>query len=595
MINCNNYINRHIKYIDTRINDISFFINSLPEKSEVIHSIIQTIIQKPLESLPPSNNLYNLNAHRATDELKNLVSSWDIIQDGDIVGYIYQKLKSQSSKKKIGQFFTPADIVNHIILKSFELMPLPKRILDPACGSGQFLISIVKNVMTYAGVNHINSSISSFIQNQLFGFDIDQTAVDIAQFSLSKITGCDKHFLKIYHFDFLYKDELNLQMFKHHHATFDLIIGNPPWCSSFTSEQKQYFKKNYSTSQSGLNTFTLFIERSFEFLKQCGILAFLIPEAYLNIKTHQNSRNFILNKSQIHNLKLWGEKFKGVFAPSISLIVSEEADQSKRNSHIINVQTDISSNNNTSILVPQMSYHKTHENIFNIHYSRKAVNIINTIQNQDCLFLKNNARFFLGIVTGNNFKFLSKNHSNKHPDRIIVGRDISQFKINPGDHFFKYSPDQLQQVAPENIYRTKNKFFYRFIGRRLVVALDREGLFSLNNVNGFISRIDTINLESILSILNSSLMQYYYQTNFFTIKVLRGNLEKLPIKIIKPGNQKRLALLVNDIQNASDVSCQKIKENIDDIIYYEYGIFDKHAYTLLNHDAEIEKEIYIPA
>ena len=89
------------------------------------------------------------NETHSLQRLHECISSWDILENGDIAGYIYQLIMPSSEKKKHGQFFTPEDIVAYLVDRALtdrtDLKDL--RILDPACGSGQFLLSAFKHLL----------------------------------------------------------------------------------------------------------------------------------------------------------------------------------------------------------------------------------------------------------------------------------------------------------------------------------------------------------------------------------------------------------------------------------------------------------------
>jgi len=514
--------------------------------------------------------------HEELTELKSLIHTWDIATNGDVVGYIYQELQNKSIKNSKGQYFTPHSIVEYLSQVSLSHTTGDGiKLLDPACGSGQFLIALFKKILHNRGGRFQKKDASRLIKNFIHGYDIDPIAVKIARFNLMKISGCDPEDINIEHLDFL--DRKNNPE-PGHRQKFDLIIGNPPWCSKFSIEEKEKFKGQYASINTGINTFTLFIERSFDFISPGGIISFLIPEAYLNIKAHRASRQFVLKNSAIKEIAVWGEQFRGVFAPSISLIIKNEPDPSAIEKTITGIKFNTPNPDGTETLIPQASFFKTHENIFNINYSKKAVNIINLIENRDCIYLKNNADFFLGIVTGDNKKHVSEKRNAEHPDPIIIGRDLKEYFVNFSSHYFKYDPSMLQQVAPQTMYLNKNKILYKFIGRRLIFAIDRSGMYSLNNVNGLIPKFIDMGIESTISILNSWVMQYFYDRNFFTVKVLRGNLEKLPLKVIQKENQKKLQSLTEQLIDAGGNS--GIREKIEDIIFFEYGIKDKEAYII---------------
>ncbi len=252
----------------------------------------------------------------------------------------------------------------------------------------------------------------------------------------------------------------------------------------------------------------------------------------------------------------------------------------ERHQNIVKIRNEESLADGTAIMIPQAAFHRTHESIFNIHYTKKCVNLLSLIEEQDCFYLKGNSRFYLGIVTGNNQKHISPVQSPDFPDPILLGKDLEQYRINFSNNYFRYSREDLQQVAPQQLYRAKNKILYKFIGKRLTFAEDREGYYSLNNINGFIPENNPLSTPVLVSLLNSDLMQYYYENSFFTLKVLRGNLEKLPLKIIKKGNQERIEKLAEQLSGLEEESAALTRQNIEDIIFSEYKIKDREAYVI---------------
>jgi len=579
-----NYILKHKQYIDYRINIINNNLSSnLSERKHQLDAVISVLMNIS------ANICYVINSpeiNQALAELNDIIERWDFNNDGDIIGYIYNNLECKNNLKAKGQYFTPEDVSSYITNSSIAIADRDDIfILDPACGSGQFLLisyKIIYNKQIVKFKDHLKCS--AYAISRLYGIDVDPLAVKIARYNLMKISGCNSSLINIFNFNFLMKSNSNLFESSYTDAVlqrkFDIIIGNPPWRSKFTPEEKRYFKSSYSSTGSGINTFTLFLERSFEFINNDGIISFLIPEAYLNIKTHMSSRQYILENSLIKSIFCWGEKFKGIFAPSISIVVQKNSSDIDRMKNIIHVQNDSCIKHGTALLVPQAGYLRTPENIFNINHTRKAVEIISTIESNDCIYLKNRAKFFLGVVTGDNVRHINMRRSTFHSDPIIIGQDVQQYRISFSNHFFKFDPNHLQQVAPQHLYLTKNKILYKFIGKKLTFALDPYGYYSLNNVNGFIPDDIGNNIESTLSILNSHVLQYYYYNNFFTLKVLRSNIEKLPIKTIARSTQKKLTSLVRMIINQDNKSTKIQRETIEDIIFHEYRIKDKDAYTI---------------
>lgn len=101
---------------------------------------------------------------------------------------------------------------------------------------------------------------------------------------------------------------------------FDTIIGNPPWGYAFSNEDKAVLKTRYATA-SGRNTesYDVFIERALEILVPDGTLAFVLPEAVLNVKAHMRIRTILLQGSSVKSLTFLGDMFDGVQCPCILL------------------------------------------------------------------------------------------------------------------------------------------------------------------------------------------------------------------------------------------------------------------------------------
>ncbi len=581
------YLTKHTNYIKYRLDMLSDHIgidNSI-SSCEIRNKLSLPDMISVLTGEAPVPENIRPDARDALTDLKTLTERWDILSDGDILGYIYQRLQSSSQKKSRGQYFTPRDVVDYLVTNAIsgDNSLSAFRILDPACGSGQFLIA------AYVRLHHLyiksgtppDQAAAQIISQNLFGIDRDPAAARICRYNLMRISGqCLKN-IKVYNNNFISSNESS-EPSRLSRISFTHIIGNPPWGSALTRAEKCRIRSAFASAHSGINTFTLFIEQGINLLSDGGCLAYLVPEAYLNIKAHSSSRQFLLDHARIQEIALWGEKFHGVFAPSVSFIAQRESRAENRSRSIIRVHRPApGADGKTVTLIPQTHFSTTPQHIFNVHYTRRAVSLISRIEEQDCIYLKNRARFFLGIVTGSNPAHIRKHFSAGHPDPILLGKDVSQYRIEFSGHYFRYDPGSLQQVAAKELYLARNKLLYKFIGKKLIFALDREGLYSLNNINGFIPVGGDMEPECLMALLNSRVIQYYYETNFFTIKVLRGNLEQLPLKKLSRDGRSTLKALTTELmESGRSASGPSIRENIEDIIFHEYGIKDREAYMI---------------
>jgi len=257
--------------------------------------------------------------------------------DDDILGFIYQSIRPQDDRKNEGQYYTPKKVVKYILDKiNIDLKKNKNlRILDPACGSGQFLLEAYDILYKqYKEIETDEKKIhQKIIKNHLFGFDIDKIAIILTKLNLFlRSDGNYNDEFNIISADTLKRENnlLEKNPLSKFNTFFDFIIGNPPWGANLSKEQKDYYKKYYEIGKNGLNTFTLFIERCFDLLKDGAKLGFLIPEAYLKIKVHQPSRMQLLSRAKILLLAMGGEIFQKVYAPSLILIFQTENDKQER-------------------------------------------------------------------------------------------------------------------------------------------------------------------------------------------------------------------------------------------------------------------------
>ena len=146
------------------------------------------------------------------------------------------------------------------------------------------------------------------------------------------------------------------------------------------------------------------------------------------------------------------------------------------------------------------------------------------------LTLKGHATWGLGIVTGNNAKRCKRT---RRPGLkpVYRGKDLlpgrlraAQYYINPDD-FPRY-----QQLAPLAMYHAPVKLIYRFISNDLVFYCDTHQRYILNSANMLVLDEDfPLAAKQLAEIMNSQLTNWLFKQLFHTHKVLRGDLELLPI------------------------------------------------------------------
>lgn len=246
--------------------------------------------------------------------------------------------KNLKNRKEQGIYYTPKFVVDYIVQNALgpvmdkckNINDLQKiKILDPACGSGSFLVAamnfLIKKYEDF-GAKPDGFLKASILQNNIYGVDLDEQAVELARLNLllntfdsqiklpnlggnikngnSLISGSDQELAKRFGKNYKDKKPFNWQeefpeVFKQ--GGFDCIIGNPPYVfargGNFDDAEKAYYSSQFKLQQYQINTFLLFIEQGYNLLKKDGSFGYIIPNNWLTINSFSKLREFLLKNT----------------------------------------------------------------------------------------------------------------------------------------------------------------------------------------------------------------------------------------------------------------------------------------------------------
>ena len=430
---------------------------------------------------------------------------YELPKQKDILGILYQALLLEGRKSYSGSYYTPSNITRDI---TADYVKKDSKILDPCCGTGQFFLAF-----------------SDIVDNPLniYGIDCDKTAVRIAKINIL-IKFKNKNFKPNIFcqnalFDISGENLLNFQKRKGL-TGFDVVATNPPWGARFSKIEIKKLKNLYPQISS-FESFSYFLAKSLDWLRCGGAASFLLPESILNVKAHRDIRKIILEKSHIKKIVYFNRMFKNVFTPVIRLDMEKSSKKT--------TQTAVY-NGSYVYKTKQARWERNLDFIFDIHSNQFDSKIIDKIYQTKHITLKNSASWALGIVTGNNKRFLS-NQNKAGFEPVYRGKDVKKFVLDKPSSYIKFQPEKFQQIALEEKYRAKEKLIYRFISKNLVFAYDNQKRLTLNSANILIPEIPNCPIKVIAALFNSSLYQFIFQKRFSSIKVLRSHIEDLPIPL----------------------------------------------------------------
>lgn len=275
-------------------------------------------------------------------------------------------------RKAGGVYYTPKYIVDYIadntVGKLIEGKTPEKiaeiKILDPACGSGSFLLGAYQKLIDYhikyytghpaeAGRSTLFPDLiidpdgshrlsitkkAEILQNNIFGVDIDPQAVEVSMMSLyikalegERTLPQNKELLpslannlkcgnSLIGYDFFEQQTLIEDEEREHinpfdcnskkagfgdimeKGGFDCVIGNPPWGSLLTESEKEYLYHCYVNRRGEAESHLFFTERGFRLLNHSGILGFITPNTWLSVLNSREIRKYLLENATFYEI-----------------------------------------------------------------------------------------------------------------------------------------------------------------------------------------------------------------------------------------------------------------------------------------------------
>ena len=228
------------------------------------------------------------------------------------------------------------------------------RILDPACGSGAFLVAALNYLkLEYQQVNQRLTELGEpselvskelnhdILHNNLFGVDINPESVEIARLSLHLATAEKGKPLtslreNIRQGNSVVEDKAVDKRAFHwfgRFKEFDVILGNPPYVrQERLTPIKPYLEANYRTYHGVADLYTYFFELGLRLLKKGGMLGFISSATFFRTGSGEHLRQFLQVEANLKNVVDFGDLqvFEGVTTyPAI--LIMEKPSHARKN------------------------------------------------------------------------------------------------------------------------------------------------------------------------------------------------------------------------------------------------------------------------
>lgn len=547
------------------------------------------------------------------------------------LGYVQEKKekdeKKKSKRKSQGIYYTPKYIVEYLIgqtlgevLKKAKAKDLPNiKILDPACGSGSFLISAYDKMLE--AKNKLDKQTGLFdrfeiLKNNIYGVDLDEQAIEIAQLNLllrvlqqrtklptlshnirignSLVEGEAEKLQETFGDKWREQKAFNWkQEFSEgfENGGFDAIIGNPPYVVLASENPSlNYFKANYYSSRGGkTNLYKLFLERALHLLTPGGYLGFICPSNYLSSKDSIEIRKLLLKNTLIEIIEYSeaDKVFKGVTQALTTIVVKKQKPRS---------------NSSLSLDTKKFSKQKVQQKeLFeNKNFSFIPWNIVIKKMKSAPLTFDEIINGYQGeINVSTQKKYFSIEKKNEHlplfrGDQIgryvLVKKPIEWCPINIDKrNHYKNSRIIFQEVSNQQQKR-----------RIKAILIDKNIL--CGHTTNYCCPKNEKNINYLLAMLNCNAVNYYFKYFNNTNHVPIGEIKNIPIPKASEKEQAEIArlaeLMLNLQKEAQEMTgntdkharlkaeIEKLDEKIDRAIYKLYDLTNEEIATIEKNEAK---------
>jgi len=612
-----------------------FYKDSFVNQSEKI------LLENLFENLFSLKNLNVKEINRAIVNTNNL--------EYDIFSKLYETTLNHKEKKKLGEFYTPISVVNYILdatgysnLDNIE----NKKIIDISCGSGSFIIQIIrlliKRCLEIYGKKEISElttgeakNIISRVKKNISGIDINRNACILCQiniyfglFDIMEIIRKSDSYYHLPKFNIRNIDALTTDCTE----KYDYVVGNPPYLfiRDIPHDQRQFIEScDFVTNDGQYDYYQIFIELGIRILKNHGILGYIVPDSLLALSNRSTLRKYIYNNTKIKEIYYTGPKFNDPIVSNIILILEKEPNIIERKKNQIKLKTII----NQEKTIPQEIIEKWNYK-FLIHLNMTDISIIehlttNFIRLKD---LNKQPEFKFSLSRGveltktgeiiyceNCKKYLPipkkllkcrecNSPLNKQRTENIIYDTIPEDTTKKNYKLYLYSIKRYQKTQYKYIdtskaginYKKLNIYEDRIVIRQLSqnnkicatyeknLSLTSQSFYNLKIKKSLLSDFDHFYL---LGIINSTLLSYFFIKSFGSYKrlfprILIEKIKEFPIKVPITDKDKQKAKtiieMVKKILKNID-ELEKLQKKIDTLVFDLYEISEINRIYILNY------------
>ena len=346
---------------------------------------------------------------------------------------------------------------------------------------------------------------------------------------------------------------------------FDIVIGNPPYVrrTSLPSKDKALYEKTYFCAHKQYDLYLLFIEKGLSVISNNGTLCFINPLRFFNSDYGLKARQLIIEQYGIRKIV------------DIS-------------------QVEVFKNAMTYPCIFQLlgkGYRTDTFNFIKINNKEELNNIEKSYRLEvDLSFIRidQNFRFLIGDESMNSIIKKIELKSNPLSKYFDVARGLPNNKVNFNSniHYALKSTNVKKYHIEGRLHQIDTEYYMDFIDEMIIMprtvlylqaTLKGKNIICLDRIYYLKTLRNTHKLEGVLGVINSKVINYWFEYNYWTTKVaggyfdLNGNqILSIPIPVDSAIYDKIAPIVKDILYETKNINIK----NIDDLLYQYYDLTD---------------------
>lgn len=482
-------------------------------------------------------------------------------------------------------------------LQQYREWLLQITILDPACGSGAFLNAALQFLIAeHKLIYDLEKKVTGFeipfdkiensiLENNLYGVDINEESVEIAQLALWLRTAKPHRKLNSLNENikcgnslisdpaiagekaFNWQEQFPKVFEK---GGFDVVIGNPPYVfarEKVSEEDKTYYTQVYESAKYQVNTYIIFMEQSLLLAKKNAIIGLIVPNSWLMTYSGEALRKIFIERASVDKIvNLYGKSFEDANVETVISIMKNSVADTNHTIEILKTDEKSSSFNFLHCKKQNdFSHNPGYE--FLVFQDDLSESITNKLR-EGCRGLDEVACVKAGLQAYEKGKGIPKQSAedvksrpydytyqfNEDTYKYLDGSNVLRYAVNWTGQWLWYG-NHLAAPRTLNLF-TDEKIIVREITSEFPHCLNAvytsdTYLYNRSNIAVINREGEDINLKYILVLLNSTLLSFYFKKNTAKAerklfpKIILNDLRLFPIKVISEDSQQPFIALAD--------------------------------------------------